>query len=77
MGSCFGSRAACRWVWHGPRRRYRDEREPLIEHFEELCELHDVVEVGPDWNEIEQIVVTLNLSSAMPRQEDTAGGKPT
>lgn len=56
---------------------YRDEREPLIEQFEELYELHHVVEVGPDWNDIEQIVITLNRSSAMPRQEDTASGEPT
>ena len=56
---------------------YRDNGRPLIEQFEELYELHHIVEVGPNWNEIEQIVVTLNRSSAMPRQEDTAGGKPT
>jgi hypothetical protein len=28
--------------------------------FEELAELHDIVELGPDWNTIDQIVVTLN-----------------
>jgi hypothetical protein len=39
-------------------------RKPLIQQFEELYELHDIVEHGPDWNEIDQIIVTLNRSSA-------------
>lgn len=37
--------------------------------FEELDELHDIVERGPDWNEIERIVVTLNRPSASPKKE--------
>jgi hypothetical protein len=56
---------------------YRDEREPLIEQFEELYELHHILEVGPNCNEIEQIVVTLNRSTFVPRQEDIAGSEPT
>jgi hypothetical protein len=52
---------------------YRDEREPLVEQFEELCELQDIVELGPNWNDIEQIVVTLNRSSAIPQPEEASG----
>lgn len=48
---------------------HRDEREPMIEQFEELYELHHIVEIGPNWNEIEQIVVTLNRSSVVPRRQ--------
>jgi hypothetical protein len=48
---------------------YNNERRPKIVQFEELVELHDVVEMGPDWNEFEQIVVTLNRPSATPRRE--------
>jgi hypothetical protein len=32
--------------------------------------LHDIVEMGPNWIFIEQIVVTLNRSSAEPRREE-------
>jgi hypothetical protein len=45
---------------------YRNGVEPLIVQFEEILELHNIVENGPDWNEIEQIVVTLNRSSVRP-----------
>jgi len=48
---------------------YRNGAPPLIEQFEELVELHDIVELGPDWNEIEQIMVTLNMSSATLRRD--------
>ncbi|RXH25842.1 hypothetical protein XH99_22300 [Bradyrhizobium nanningense] len=34
--------------------------EPLkVVAFEELVELHDIVELGPDWHTIDQIVITL------------------
>lgn len=41
---------------------YRAEidRAPAIVAFEELSVLHDIIERGPDWNEIDQIIVTLN-----------------
>jgi hypothetical protein len=45
---------------------YRDERKPAVVAFEELDELHDIIELGPNWNDIDQIVVTLNRSSAQP-----------
>ena len=54
---------------------YRNGRKPLIEQFEELYQLHDIVEHGPDWNEIEQIIVTLNRSSATPTA-DMSSGRP-
>jgi hypothetical protein len=56
---------------------YRDGTEPLVVTFEEIADLHDIVEdpFGPDWNLIEQIVVTLNLSSVDPHREEI-GGEP-
>ena len=40
---------------------YRSDAGPVdVDHdFEELEELHDLVERGPDWNTIIQIIVTL------------------
>ena len=34
--------------------------------FEEIAELHDIIERGPDWNELDQCVITL---AARPRGE--------
>jgi hypothetical protein len=51
---------------------YRDGTEPAIVEFEEICELHWIVELGPNWNTIENIIVTLNLSSAEPQKETAA-----
>jgi hypothetical protein len=48
---------------------YNTGRGPQIVQFEELYELQDIIEHGPNWNEIEQIVVILNGSSATPRRE--------
>jgi hypothetical protein len=53
---------------------YRNGDDPAVVQFEELAELHDLVEMGPNWNEIEQIVVTLNLPSVTPRREETEDG---
>ena len=39
---------------------------PKVVAFEELAELHDIIELGPDWNTIFQIVVTLNRPSVTP-----------
>ena len=41
---------------------YRSESGPIEvdHHFEELEELHTLIERGPDWNTIVSIVVTLN-----------------
>jgi hypothetical protein len=39
---------------------------PDIVAFEELHELHRIVERGPDWNDIDRIVITLNRPSRAP-----------
>jgi hypothetical protein len=49
---------------------YRDRTKPLFIEFEEIADLHDIVEMGPNWIFIEQIVVTLNRSSAESRHEE-------
>ena len=36
--------------------------------FEELFELHDIIERGPNWNTIEHIIVTLNIPSVPTRK---------
>ena len=41
----------------------------MVIAFEELHDLHEIVERGPDWNEIERIVVTLNRRSPLERPE--------
>jgi hypothetical protein len=45
---------------------YRAEAGPIEvdHHFEELEELHTLIERGPDWNTIVSIVVTLNPERA-------------
>lgn len=48
---------------------YRTERPQAAVAFEELEELHGIVELGPDWNEIDKIVVTLNRPSVQPSAE--------
>jgi hypothetical protein len=47
---------------------YRTDRPTNVVEFEELVELHDLVEMGPNWNEIERIVVVLNLTSTEPER---------
>ena len=49
---------------------YRDGTPTAVIAFEELFELHDIVEHGPNWNTIERIVVTLNLSSVESMTEN-------
>lgn len=39
---------------------YSNARQPSVRKFEELYELYELVELGPDWNLIDKIVVTLN-----------------
>ena len=45
---------------------YRGEAGPIEvdHHFEELEELHTIIERGPDWNTIVSIVVTLSPERA-------------
>lgn len=41
---------------------YRAEHGPVdvVYYIDELCELEDLVELGPDWNTIVRIEITLN-----------------
>jgi hypothetical protein len=48
---------------------YRDSAGRMIVYFEELRGLQEIVELGPDWNDIEEIVITLNRPSREPRPE--------
>jgi hypothetical protein len=36
--------------------------------FDELSELHAIVELGPDWNMVEAITITLNRPSLRPQR---------
>jgi hypothetical protein len=48
---------------------YRTDREMAVYNFEELEELHDIVEFGPDWNEIDHIIVTLNRGTFVLKEQ--------
>jgi hypothetical protein len=39
---------------------YRTDRASTIHAFEEIEDLDELIELGPDWHEIERIVITLN-----------------
>lgn len=44
-----------------------------VEHFiEEIDDLGDLVERGPDWNAIESITITLNRRAAYSTMEEAA-----
>ena len=58
MGADGGLTLGKRWM---AEIIYRDGTKPLFIAFEEIADLHDIVEMGPNWNLIEQIVITLNL----------------
>jgi len=47
---------------------YNDGRTMAVHAFEELPELHDLVEIGPNWNAIDRIVITLNTPSVRPEE---------
>lgn len=47
-------------LWHATIYYRTDDSFIDVEHdFEEIEDLHDIVERGPDWNTIDKIVVTL------------------
>ena len=48
---------------------YLDGRETKLLVFEELEQLDEIVEHGPDWNTIDRIVITLNRPSVEPARE--------
>ena len=53
---------------------YRTDNGPVdVEHtFEELEELHDIVERGPDWNCIEDITIQLQRTTGRVTVETAA-----
>jgi hypothetical protein len=53
---------------------YRNGDAPTVVQFEELADLHDVVEMWADWKRDEEIVIALNVSSATPRREEIESG---
>jgi hypothetical protein len=48
---------------------YNDDTPTDAVEFEELDELQDLVERGPDWNTIDKIIVTLNRRLAFKDAE--------
>ena len=52
---------------------YRTGRAPAVVSFEEMEEIHDIVERGPCWDDIDQIVITLNRPTVGPRAELARG----
>ena len=48
---------------------YFDGTPPLIVTIEEIEDLQEIVELGPDWRVIDQIVITLNKPVLSPRSE--------
>lgn len=48
---------------------YLDGRPPQILNIEELEELQEIVEKGPNWNLIDEIKINLNRVSATPQKE--------
>jgi hypothetical protein len=48
---------------------YNSGKPPMIDVFEEFEDLGHIVKLGPDWHEIEQIVITLNRPSRSPEEE--------
>jgi hypothetical protein len=54
--------------------RYLTNRMTAVVAFEELEDLQNIVEQGPDWNEIDFITVTLNRPSVEPKREAREAG---
>jgi hypothetical protein len=48
---------------------YTDGTPPEVVAVEELFELQEIIERGPNWNVIERIEVALNIPSVEPRRE--------
>jgi hypothetical protein len=47
---------------------YNNGEPTTVFAFDELSELHAIVELGPDWNMIEAITITLNRPSMRPQR---------
>jgi hypothetical protein len=48
---------------------YRTDRETDVVTFEEVVDLHEIIELGPDWHEIDEILITLNRPGLQPEPE--------
>jgi hypothetical protein len=64
-----GSNKPKRWM---AELHYRGQDEPAVVSFEEIYQLHMIVERGPDWNLLDRVVVTLNRPSVEPQREQRA-----
>lgn len=55
---------------------YRSDKGPVdVRHdIEELDELHNLVELGPDWNSIERIEITLARTTGRCTIEEAENG---
>jgi hypothetical protein len=52
--------------------RFRDGASPWIFVVEELEQIDERIELGPDWRTIDQIVITLNRPILVPTPEPEA-----
>jgi hypothetical protein len=52
--------------------RFRNGAAPWIFAAEELGEIYECIELGPDWRTIDQIVITLNRPVLVPAHEPEA-----
>ena len=52
---------------------YLTDRPIAVVAFEEIEDLHPIIERGSNWNEIDKIVITLNRISATPKTEAADG----
>jgi len=48
---------------------YRDGSSPAVFAIEEIEDLSEIVETGPDWNTIAEIVIVLNTPTLRPALE--------
>lgn len=70
-------------VLHGEKRwkaivEYRtDSGFAIVEHyFEEMSDLHLIIEHGPDWNSLIRCTITLNRSDDGEEQNSSAKARP-
>ena len=45
-----------------------DDNKVVVKQFEEIDELHDLVEKGPSWHELKHIIITYNRKEAINSQ---------
>jgi hypothetical protein len=63
-----GHRVNDRWM---AEITYVTDRPMQLAVFEEIEDLDEIIERGPDWNEIEEIKITLNRPTALATKEPT------